>query len=252
MSFNPQTPGFPDLDGSPRGFNIGAATGANDTPLAQALRLPRDGGFGQIPTVFGSFGNTDDLPPPFGHFELEEFNSPPLVESADTGPFFHNHTVKDLESAVAFYGTQAFQNSIANTAIPVSISADPNDPEVQAIGAFLRVLNALENIRSAIAIAGRARQIGTAEDARELAALATTEAVDGAQVLSAGALSKSREAGLLAARVHLFGARVSLEVATRLPSRQLIEQALDQATNSLRAARLALVNPATLPATYRN
>ena len=25
MSFNPATPGFPDVDGSPRGFNIGAA-----------------------------------------------------------------------------------------------------------------------------------------------------------------------------------------------------------------------------------
>ena len=41
--------------------------------------------------------------------EFEEFNSPPVVESADTGPFFHNHTVADLESAVAFYGTPAFQ-----------------------------------------------------------------------------------------------------------------------------------------------
>ena len=68
-----------------------------------------------------------------------------MLESADTGPFFHNHTVKDLESAVAFYGTQPFQTSIPGTsALPVSISADPNDPEVQAIAAFLRVLNALE------------------------------------------------------------------------------------------------------------
>ena len=70
-------------------------------------------GSGRFLTVFGSFGNTDDLPPPFGHIELEEFNSPPVVESADTGPFFHNHTVKDLESAIAFYGTPAFQNSAA-------------------------------------------------------------------------------------------------------------------------------------------
>ena len=109
MSFNDQTPGFPDIDGSPRGFNIGAGTNVNEIPLALTLGLPRDGGFGQILTVFGSFGNTDDLPPPFGHLEFEEFNSPPVVESADTGPFFHNHTVADLESAVAFYGTPAFQ-----------------------------------------------------------------------------------------------------------------------------------------------
>ena len=30
MSFNDQTPGFPDIDGSPRGFNIGAGTNTND------------------------------------------------------------------------------------------------------------------------------------------------------------------------------------------------------------------------------
>ena len=30
MSFNDQTPGFPDIDGSPRGFNIGAGTNANE------------------------------------------------------------------------------------------------------------------------------------------------------------------------------------------------------------------------------
>ena len=65
------------------------------------LSLPRDGGFGQILTIFGSFGNTDDLPPPFGHLEIEEFNSPPVVESADTSPFFHNHRAGDLESAIA-------------------------------------------------------------------------------------------------------------------------------------------------------
>ncbi len=165
----------------------------NETPLALALGLPRDGGFGQIPTVFGSFGNTDDLPPPFGHLEFEEFNSPPVVESADTGPFFHNHTVKDLESAVAFYGTPAFKNSLAaNVAIPVNISADPNDPEVQAIAAFLRVLNALENIRSSINVAERGRTMTSVADLRELARLSLAETVDAMEVLSEGALATTQ------------------------------------------------------------
>jgi hypothetical protein len=57
--------------------------------IARACRL-HWGGSSWVPQpsgpVFGSFGNTDDLPPPFGHIELEEFNSPPVVESADTGP----------------------------------------------------------------------------------------------------------------------------------------------------------------------
>ena len=51
----------------------------------------------------------------------------------------------------------------------MSISADPNDPEVQAIAAFLRVLNALENIRSSINVAERGRTMATAADMRELA-----------------------------------------------------------------------------------
>ena len=127
-------------------------------PLALALGLPRDGGFGQIPTIFGSFGNTDDLPPPFGHLELEEFNS-----SAGRGVGGHRPLLPQphggrLESAVAFYGTPAFQNSLLTEhATPVSISDDPGDPEVQAIAAFLRVLNALENIRSSIDVAERGR-----------------------------------------------------------------------------------------------
>lgn len=253
FTFNPQIPGFPKLDGSPAGFNIAAATNVNETPLALALGLPRDGGFGLIPTIFGSFGNTEDLPPEFGgHFELEEFNSPPVVESADTGPFFHNHTAKTLEEAVAFYGTPAFKVSVLAAVTPINISADPNDSEVQAIAAFLRVLNALENIRSSLSVAERGRKSGTDEDGRELASLALAEALDAFEVLSEGALAKSREPGVLSARAHLIAARVALEVGRRLPSRQLIENALDQAARSLRAARAALANPATLPLTYRN
>ena len=252
MSFNPATPGFPDLDGSPRGFNIGAGTNVNETPLALALSLPRDGGFGQVPTVFGSFGNTDDLPPPFGHLEIEEFNSPPVVESADTGPFFHNHTVKDIESAVAFYGTPAFQTTLQNFVVPVTISPDPDDPEVLAIAAFLRVLNALENIRSSINIAERGRRMRTADDMRELARLSIAETIDAMQVLSDGALQGPVEPAILSARVRLLTARLALEAARHLQTPQLIEKLLDAAARQLRAARLALANPATLPPSFRN
>jgi hypothetical protein len=252
MSFNPQTPGFPKVDGSPAGFNIGGATNVNETPLALALGLPRDGGFGQIPTIFGSFGNTEDLPPPFGHLELEEFNSTPVVESADTGPFFHNHTVKTLEEAIAFYGTQPFRISVFGGAVPVNISDNPNDAEVQAIAAFLRVLNALENIRSSISVAERGGAMTTEEDVRELSALALAETIDAIEVLSEGALAKNHEAAVLAARAHLFNSRVLLELGRRLPTRGLSGNILEQALRSLRSARSALANPGTLPPTYRN
>lgn len=248
MSFNNQTPGFPDIDGSPRGFNVAALTNVNETPLALALALPRDGGFGQLLTIFGSFGNTTDIP---RHLELEEFNSPPVVESADTGPFFHNHTVTDLESAVAFYGTPAFQTSPQNNATPVSISEDPSDPEVQAIAAFLRVLNALENIRSSIDVAERGRAMTRTDDKRELARLSLAEVIDAMHVLSEGALARRIEPGLLSARVRLLVARLALDQARHLRLPQAINSLLHVAVHNLRAARSELANPASLPSSFR-
>jgi hypothetical protein len=210
LSFNPTKPGYPRLDGSPRGFNMGSPTNVNDTPLASALGLPRDGGFGVLQLPSGGFGNFRVVGA--ARLPFEEFNTPPLVESADTAPFFHNHMVKDLESAVAFYGTPAFQmgkfsiGNPANGATPVSISPDPNDPEVQAIGGFLRILNALENIRSSINVAERGRTMAKDEDARDLAALALAETKDAMEVLSAGAPARSSEPGILSARANLVAA----------------------------------------------
>jgi cytochrome c peroxidase len=160
FALNPQKPGFPRLDGSPHGGNIAAPTNVNDLPQALAMGLPRDGGFGQIfLPLFGSFGNDDDIVP-FGHLEAEEFNSGPLVEAADTGPFFHNHTVKTVEDAVAFYGTPAFQSGLFSKfgLITVKISPDTKDPEVQAIAAFLRMYIRLALLT--IRIPSTPRQIG--------------------------------------------------------------------------------------------
>lgn len=213
---------------------------------------PRDGGFGQVPTVFGSFGNTDDLPPPFGHFEIEEFNSPPVVESADTGPFFHNHTAADLEGAVAFYGSDAFKNSLVPTLIPIEISADPNDPDVQAIAAFLRVLSALENIRSSIEVADRGKGMTSAVDMRDLARLSLAETDDALQVLSEGAFASRSDAAIRSARFRLRAARLALGVARHLHARWAIDDLLGAAIQQLRRARTALAMPATLPASFVN
>ena len=40
-------------------------------------------------------------------------NTPPLIEAADTPPFFHNNSAATLEDAVAFYTSDTFHNSIA-------------------------------------------------------------------------------------------------------------------------------------------
>ena len=228
-----------------------AGAAANRSRRVRA-RLPRDGGFGILPLPNGAFGNTDDLPLPFGHVDFEEFNTPPLVEAADTGPFFHNHTVKTLEESIAFYGTQPFQTSFAGPATPVQISSDPNDSEVQAISAFLRVLNALENIRSCINLAERGRTMPNLADARDLARLALAESIDATEVLSEGALAKNVEPGILFARANLTSARALFQSAGAIAPLAAIRSALEQATRDLRAARSALVNPETLPLSFQN
>lgn len=256
FSLTDQKDGFPRLDGSPHGGNIAAPTKVNEIPLALTLGLPRDGGFGQIFLLgFGSFGNSVDVGTPIGLVEAEEFNSPPVVESADTGPFFHNHTVGDLESAVAFYGTPAFQTglfSIGRRLIPVAISQDPKHPEVQAIAAFLRVLNALENIRSSISVAERAATMAADQDARELSGLARAETIDAVDVLSQGVFAENNDSAIQSARAHLFQARQLLELGQSLPTRVAVDNALEHAARSLRAARDGLANPTTLPPSYRN
>ena len=173
------------------------------------------------------------------------------MESADTGPFFHNHTVTDLESAVAFYGTQAFQTAGQNIATPVSISEDPSDPEVQAIAAFLRVLNALENIRSSINVAERGRTMAGADDKRELARLSLAEVIDAMQVLSEGALARRIEAGLLSARVRLLVARLALDQARHLQLPQAIDPLLHRGRSSAARGAFGVGYPASLPPSFR-
>ena len=82
------------------------------------------------------------------------FNTPPLVEAADTGPFFHNNSIETIEGAVAFYNSDAFANSPSGRFLA---STDPNGvaisleaTQVEAVAAFLRAINALENIRGAV------------------------------------------------------------------------------------------------------
>jgi cytochrome c peroxidase len=94
--------------------------------------LPNDDGFLNArnePTAF--------IPP-------GQFNIPVLIEAADTGPFFHNNVfLSGIEGAVSFYVSPAFQASPLGPALNIQLTqTDIND-----IGAFLRGINAAENIR---------------------------------------------------------------------------------------------------------
>jgi len=106
--------------------------------------LPPDGGFGRA---------HQDGVPGFGN---GTFNTPPLVEAADTGPFFHNNSVATLEEAVAFYESEAFENSPAAQFLASRDSGGEdlllNEADIQAVSAFLRVINVLENIRSSLSL----------------------------------------------------------------------------------------------------
>jgi len=104
----------------------------------------------------------ENLPDPTGDFSQPDdglgitpagdgtFNTPSLVEAADTGPFFHNNSVETIEGAVGFYNTDAFNNSPSGqflsggTGRAIALDAT----QVEAVAAFLRALNALDQGRN--------------------------------------------------------------------------------------------------------
>lgn len=87
------------------------------------------------------------------------FNTPPLVEAADSGPFFHNNAVDTIEAAVGFYDGDAFNDSPAGQMLagmdPEGAGIELDATQIAAIAAFLRDINALENIRVSIELLSR-------------------------------------------------------------------------------------------------
>ena len=115
----------------------------------------------------GGLGNAGAAPPnPIGNLT---FNSPPLIEAADTGPFFHTDTTvsgapafnapsaNTIEQAVAFYGGNAFAARPGGGGQPLPI----NVADITNIGRFLRGLNAIFNIQMASNRILGARNLGT-------------------------------------------------------------------------------------------
>jgi hypothetical protein len=127
------------------------------------------------------------------------FNTPPLVEAADTPPFFHNNARATLEEAVAFYNSDAFNNSPSGQVGRITLTAE----QVNDIAAFLRVLNALENIRQAEAML---TALPTREERRrDTVRLAIEETQDAMEVLSAVGLHADAVADLDTAKQALAG-----------------------------------------------
>ncbi|MGH7313371.1 MAG: hypothetical protein ACREJV_09365, partial [Candidatus Rokuibacteriota bacterium] len=130
--------------------------------------VPRDGGAG---TTFN---------PAITAFGDGTFNTPPLVEAADTGPFFHNNSVDTIEQAVEFYTTDAFANSPSAAFAQINLNAS----EIRAIAAFLRVINADFNLGETKKYLELALQTSQFSKASRLITLAGLELNDAIGVLS--------------------------------------------------------------------
>jgi cytochrome c peroxidase len=134
-----------------------AKAGANADPAifgAGAGNLSFNTGVENLPDQPGDMHEQRNPPDDgFGVPGNGEFNTPSIVEAADTGPFFHNNAVETIEGAVAFYNGEAFNSSPAGQlligATGSGISLDAT--QVVAVAAFLRVINVLENIRASTA-----------------------------------------------------------------------------------------------------
>lgn len=162
--------------------NINAATGVERAfdPSQATEPHPRDGGFGT-----GSFDcDGDGVRDCFGD---GSFNVPPLIEAADTEPFFHNHRSATIEDAVTFYTTDV---DFLGGPLPLS------ETTILDLAAFLRVLNAAFN--SAISIQRNTAALtleknggrGARETVNMLLALSSSEAADAIEVLSQRKLHK--------------------------------------------------------------
>lgn len=138
---------------------------------------------------------TGELVPPddgFGVPGSGEFNTPPVVEAADTGPFFHNNSVETIEGAVAFYNGDAFTNSPAGQLLIGATGSGINldATQVVAVAAFLRVINVVENLRGSMDLLNQTAQSTNLSTRRidDLLERARHENEDAIQVLAGGGL----------------------------------------------------------------
>jgi len=152
---------------------------------------PMDGGIGDEDKLGWCSDNDPDTPCNYGE---GRFNTPTLVEAADTAPFFHNNSVNTIEEAVAYYNTDAFNNSPGHlTSSKKDRTIKISSSQVVAVSLFLRTVNALENIRSSNKLIDQAIALN-GDNGKEIAKLAMADTEDAIQVLTEGQLLPYPEA----------------------------------------------------------
>jgi len=219
----------------------------NDVTLGKCFACHFNAGANGAPNIFGpNAGNlnfntgveelpdqpqdlTGELVPPddgFGTPGDGTFNTPSLVESADTGPFFHNNSVETIEGAVAFYNGDAFNNSPAAQLIIGATGSGINldGTQVVEVAAFLRVINALENIRESVEQLDKfaTKNFRTVKEGDQLLSRAIAETKDSIAVLGCGGLHPGSVKFLKEAKKFTKKAQRSLFFRSRY-ARQAIE-----------------------------
>jgi mono/diheme cytochrome c family protein len=169
------------------------------------------GGNASFDTNVADLATTLPLPDDDGWGATGRFNTPPVVEAADTGPWFHNNSVGALNALVGFYSGRDF-NASPGAAFVGGIAL--NATRRGQIVTFLRVLNALENVRSADAYSARAATDDLA-GSRGTLQLAIAEVDDAVAVLRDGNLHADAVINLQSARRQLVAASTARNVPTR-------------------------------------
>lgn len=218
------------------GGNRNLNTGSERARLPEVDRrdIPRDGGFGgQDEPGFNFDADGDGV---FDSFGNGTFNTPPLVEAADTPPFFHTNAFDTIEEAVAFYTSETFADSPGGELMVrlFGEGIELDKEQIDQVGAFLRVINAAFNLamaeqRLAAALAIDAAGSGPSSRRRlgdRLVELAGVELLDARAVLARNGLNRS---GHRLLRTAIHESRQSIGVRNAAKRRRGIERALQLA-----------------------
>jgi hypothetical protein len=228
------------------GANVASLTNRNfDTGVERlriaaldTLEIPFDGGFGGAGVANPNFDSDGDtVNDSFGN---GTFNTPPLIEAADTGPFFHTNAFVSIEDAIGFYNSSAFNDSPAGLAgAPIAFTAT----QIANVGRFLRVVNAAFNIQLALKRVNGLIPIIEEERnlfkdlQKELAGLALAEVNDALEVLSAvSSLNTSAQSALTSAQSALLTASTHASHTHRLSAAESALTHLTTANSALSAS----------------
>lgn len=226
------------------GANFNFATGvdafARNHPDGTGELRPPDGGLGT--NGAGNTNTIEETPEPDDpnvfSFGNKTFNTQSLVEFADTVPGFHNNITNmgslddTVEGAISFYRSAEFETS------PDGFTIGFSGNDIENIGKFLRVINALENRRSSDQYGQRAVDLITPGGfdpavVERVLRLAQADAEDGAQVLSQVSIHLDDAVRFFKRAIKFFELAKTGSDASRLSNIATARSLLDLARTSM-------------------